>query len=406
MKQRLLMITIELPYPANSGGRMKSWNMLKALSQSYEVGLVSPLKYGSDLLTTFNEEISLTEFHYQAVEIPRNALNLAKSYVKAAPLNVYRSHSTELKKKVAKIASDYDIILLDHYESFQYLPENYLGQVILHTHNATYLMWERYANTGSSFAMRSACAVEARRVKSYERKAVNRADLVFASPNDIEHLVAIGGDRTKFRETYHLGDDSQLSLPQLNFCDTDETLLYVGTLSWEANIDGLIWFLKNVWPEVKSANPKLKFKIAGGNPDPRILAECENHTDVQLLGFVDDLEPLFRESRLFMAPLLFGSGIKVKVLNAMCRGLPTITTPVGAEGLAVIDMKHLSICSTADQMIMSIDQLLKNQTSWELLRDESRALIEAQYTWKKVLGYMIEQIDQLESISVFKREAV
>lgn len=107
-----------------------------------------------------------------------------------------------------------------------------------------------------------------------------------------------------------------------------------------------------------------------------------------------------------MAPLLFGSGIKVKVLNAMCRGLPTITTPVGAEGLAVIDMKHLSICSTADQMIMSIDQLLKNQTSWELLRDESRALIEAQYTWKKVLGYMIEQIDQLESISVLKREAV
>lgn len=391
----LLMITIELPYPANSGGRIKSWNMLKFLGNHFDLSLVCPMKYGTDELEQFKSRSSLKYFYYDAVEVPRSGKNLLRSYTKCVPLNVYRSASERLKQTVQTIAHEYPIILLDHYESFQYLPEDYKGKVILHTHNATYLMWERYAQADGNIAIRAASAIEARRVKSYERLACNRADLVFASPNDIDNLAKLGCDRARFRETYHLGDDSQLALQTIRFENTERALLYVGTLNWEANVDGLLWFLDQVWPALKRKQPELRFDIVGGSPDQRIIDAAELLADVNLLGFVDDLEPLFQRSRLFIAPLRFGSGIKVKVLNTMCRGIPVITTSVGSEGIAAEHFKHLSITDDAESMEAAIVRLLDDSVLWQSIEHQSRELIRKNYTWKRVLGYMVDEISAL-----------
>ncbi len=391
----LLMITIELPFPASSGGRMKSWNMLKYLAQFHDVGLACPIKYGTEQIEKMKSQVKLKHFLCDQVEIPRSGKTLLQSYFHKIPLNVYRSRSVALQQKIADVIHEYDVVLLDHYESSQYLPPNYRGRVVFHAHNATYLMWDRYANSDANFVYRMVTALEAKRVKHAEVQIAKRADMVFASPNDIDSLVQVGADRQKCRETYHLGDDSQLQLPKLHFSDTQKTLLYIGTLNWEANVDGLLWFFENVWPIVVTAQPDLTMKIVGSKPDPRLTEAAASDSRIQFTGFVEDLEPLFQSSRLFLAPLRFGSGIKVKVLNAMCRGLPTITTPVGAEGLATKHMEHLSITETPEDMAQSILHLLDSSTDWARLENNSRNLVHEKYTWKKVLGYMVEQIETI-----------
>lgn len=397
--KKLLMVTIELPYPANSGGRIKSWNMLKALTEHYEVSVASPIKYGTELIDQFKSSIPIAHLYSATVVRERSAKNLLRSYAQRIPLNVYRSRSEELRAKVSEIADQFDIILLDHYEAFQYLPNDYRGKVILHTHNATYLMWERYAITGESLAMRWAARIEALRVRHYERRACDRANIVFAAPNDIDNLCNLGCDRKKFRETYHLGDDSQLALKELCFDSTKEQLFYVGTLSWEANVDGLLWFFDEVWPQLKLKRPLLEFLIAGGNPDPRLVEAASKLEGIQFLGYVDDLEPYFTSSRLFIAPLRFGAGIKVKVLNTMCRGLPIVTTSVGAEGLAVKHLQHIAIANNPEETSSNIDRLLDDSSLWELIRDESRNIVKAKYTWKRVLGDMVSEMQALFSNS-------
>jgi glycosyltransferase involved in cell wall biosynthesis len=254
-------------------------------------------------------------------------------------------------------------------------------------------MWERYAQSDANMLYRSVTWLEGKRVKSAEVKLCQRAHLVFASPNDIDSLVNAGADRKKCRETYHLGDDSQLALPSIAFKETRKTLLYVGTLNWEANVDGLLWFFENVWPLVVAQQPDTRMQVVGSKPDPRLTRAAAHDPRIEFTGFVEDLEPLFQVSRLFLAPLRFGSGIKVKVLNAMCRGLPTITTPVGAEGLIAQHMEHLSITETAEDMARSILHLMENETDWLRLETQSRALVREKYTWKKVLGYMVDQIN-------------
>ena len=396
-KQTLLMISIELPYPANSGGRVKSWNMLKYLTNHYSVALACPLKYGSEHVTEFSQLVDLDKLLYEKVEEPRSPKNLIKSYLKAIPLNVLRSGSKKLKERIAEIANDYEVMLIDHYEAAQYIPDHFRGKVIFHAHNATYLMWDRYGKEGNNWVMRTIANCEAKRVAKFESEICRRSDLFFASPNDIDNLSKIGADTSLARETYHLGDDTQLALPSIRFEETEKRLLYVGTLSWEANVDGLLWFIEQVWPEIKANNPNLILDIAGGNPAQRLVDRVAQIQDIHLLGFVDDLEPLFKRSRVFVAPLTFGSGIKVKVLNSMCRGLPISTTSVGAEGIDADHLTHLCIDDTAADMANSIDRLLHDQRLWETLEQKSRERVREKYTWDRVLGFMVNEINLLSA---------
>lgn len=392
MRPKLLMLTIELPYPPTSGGRMKSWNMLKYLANTFDVGLACPIRYGNEYQDEMKQQVELRHFLHDTVEIPRSAKNLLISYALGMPLNVYRDRSSQLKSEVAAVADQYDMILVDHYESAQYVPDDYRGKVVFHAHNATFLMWERYAGSDASWPYRLVTWAEGLRVKSSEKKICGRADRVFASPNDIDTLVGIGVDRTKFRETYHLGDDSQLALPSLRFEDTLPVLLYVGTLNWEANVDGLLWFFDEVLPLVLAKQPDVLVKIVGGKPDQRLLDKARHMPQVVFTGFVKDLEPLFNEARVSLAPLRFGSGIKVKVLNSMCRGLPIVTTTIGAEGIDARHMQELAITDTPADMAQAIDTLLTDRAAWEVLERGSRDKVREKYTWEKVLGSMKDEL--------------
>jgi glycosyltransferase involved in cell wall biosynthesis len=392
----MLFLTPELPYPPVSGGKIKSWKLVQHLSRHYRLALACPLKENDQRhLAEFESKAELAEFLHEPLQVPRSARNLAISYLRGVPLNIHRTDSSRLRRAIDRIAADYDLIFCDHYEVFQYVPEDYRGKVILHEHNAYFLMWYRYAERDGNLLLRLASYLEYLRVRRYEVRACARADRVFASPNDIDALVTAGVERGKCGVTYHLGDETHLQCPPLDYADTELSLLYVGTLSWEANIDGLLWFLQQVWPLLRQRQPALRLQIAGGNPDARLQRAVEQDTNLELCGFVDDLEPLFQRNRVFIAPLRFGAGIKVKVLTAMGRGIPTVTTSVGSEGLQAESMRHLAIADDPEPMAEAIDRLLTDQTLWDQLAQGGRQLVLQHYTWEQTLGSMQRELDDL-----------
>jgi len=390
------MITIELPYPPTSGGRIKSWNMLKYLSERHQTSLACVIKYGTQDIETLKKLIDLNYFFYQeATHNVRSAGNLIKSYIAGIPINVYRNKQPALARQISQVANDFDVILLDHFESAQFVPASFKGKVVFHAHNATYLMWERFTRSDAALSYRIATAIETSRIKRYERDLCRRADIVFAAPNDIEHLVAIGAERSKCKVTYHLGDDTQLTLQDMVFKETSKQLLYVGTLNWQANIDGLLWFFESIWPEVLEKDPDIVLKIVGKNPDPSLIEAAKDLRNIEFTGFVEDLEPLYKQSRVFIAPLRYGSGIKVKVLNAMCRGIPVVTTAIGAEGLDVQSGKHLTISNPLNNMSNDILNLINNEALWKTTSVQSREIVKAKYTWEIVLGEMNKYLEEL-----------
>ena len=330
-----------------------------------------------------------------AIDRPRSALNFLKSLVLSATLNCYRSDSAVLRDAVTKALPLHDLVLIDHLEMAQYIPKNAPLKVVLHQHNAEFIMWQRSLSIARNMAEKLVLKVEAARVKRFEIAACNAADLVFAAPNDQDELARLGVAKKKFRTTYHLGDDSGLHAPVLDFDHADKTLLYVGTLSWPANADGLKWFLADVFPALKRKHPELRLDVVGKGADEVLEAAVAKCKGAELLGFVDDLEPLYRRSRVFIAPLRFGSGTKVKVVTALYRGLPCATTSIGTEGLDLFDGNEVMLADDAAGTIARIDTLLTDRATWERIRDESRRKAARDLSWNNMLDAHVQDLNAL-----------
>ena len=132
----------------------------------------------------------------------------------------------------------------------------------------------------------------------------------------------------------------------------------------------------------------MRFDIVGKGPDQRLQDAAAIWDGISLKGFVPDLQEIYNEARVSVAPLLLGSGMKVKVLDAMARGMPTVTTSVGAEGIDIEPVTHMLVADEPTEMATNIERLLSDPELWQRLQTESRALITERYTWRQLFIQM------------------
>jgi len=395
-KASILFISTQLPYPPKSGGTIKSWHYLSHLTDTYAVGLACFLKEEDPLhLEGLNAQLELRETISLPLSVPRNVLTLIKSYLFSNSLNLYRNRSSTFKSLIEEKADQYDILLVDHYEMFQYVPSDYKGKVIIHTHNAEFELWRRMAGLSKNPLLKLALRLESKRVKNYEAKIFKLADLVYASPSDIQSFQMSGMETDNFKITYHLGNDELLKLPPMQFEHTEKSLLFMGTLSWEPNIDGLLWFIEEVFPLLQKQHQDLKLYVLGKQTDERLAEAAKTFSGIELCGFIDHIESYLDKSRVFVVPLRFGSGMKVKVLEGMYRGLPIVTTEIGAEGLEVNSGNELLISKGPAEFADACLQLLEDKALWEAMRDSSRALASKKYTWELLFEKMDAELERL-----------
>jgi glycosyltransferase involved in cell wall biosynthesis len=393
---KILFLTNVLPYPPYSGGVIKSYNLIDFLSKCSDLSLISLLKNDdAEHEAKFREKFRFNKYYSKAVNIERTSINFFKSIVCNKTLNLYRNFDKEVKEKIDEFIPKHDIIFVDHYEMFQYIPANCEKKVVFHEHNAEFIMWKRFSEVSSNFVKKKILHFESKRIVRAELKYCQRADIIFAAPNDQLELINMGANKEKFKTTYHLGNDENLKLPKLNYSDTDESLLYVGTLTWEANIDGLIWFIDNIWGNLTEQFPNLKFNIIGKNPDIRLIKIKAKYKNIILHGFVEDLNEFYRMSRVFVVPQRFGSGIKVKILDAMYRGIPCVTTSIGVEGLQIKNGKELMIADDEQNFAKYVAELLTDKILWENLNTNSRKLAADKYTWQKMLEEHFKDMEKV-----------
>lgn len=394
VKKKLLFISSQLPYPPLSGGVIKSFKLLQYFAGQYHTTLACPLKFDdAEHLEALQQKLPEVRILAEPTQIERNGPNWLKSIIRGKTMNEWRSFNPVLSKWIHDVLDSADFILIDHYEVFQYLPKTLSAKLVLHTHNAESQIWHRYAAITPNVLKRALIRFESKRIERKEKEYAQRADVVWAAPGDMDYLKT--NEAALFIPTYHLGNDELLNRSALNYADTGNILMYVGTLTWEANVDGLLWFKRNVWPQLIASNPTLEFVIIGKNPDERLLQWARTDTQVRVTGFVADLEPYYQKARLFIVPLRFGSGMKVKILDAFYRGLPVATTSIGMESIDAFDNEHALIADDPKLLCEKMDHLLKNQSDWERISAKSRALARKKYTWKQHLEFLHSAIEQL-----------
>lgn len=164
-------------------------------------------------------------------------------------------------------------------------------------------------------------------------------------------------------------------------------ILFFGAMNREENYLSAIWFIENVMKKLEDTDTR--FIVLGNNP-PDCLKKYESER-VHIVGFVENVEPYFERSVCFVAPLVLGAGIKVKVIEALSTGIPVLTNDIGIEGIHAIDGKEYLHCSDPDEYAFAIRKLLSKEINISELELNEKNLVKREYSMESSLhNYEIE----------------
>jgi glycosyltransferase involved in cell wall biosynthesis len=157
-------------------------------------------------------------------------------------------------------------------------------------------------------------------------------------------------------------------------------LVFSGSMDYSANIDAVVWFVNQIWPELHRQNPALAFSIVGRDPTAEVRALAG--AGISVTGTVPDVRPYYSGALAAIVPLRFGSGTRLKILEAMAAGIPVISTKLGAEGLDLEDGTHLLLADSPDEMIAAAGRLAATPELWQRLSRSGREVVSRLYDWR------------------------
>jgi len=157
------------------------------------------------------------------------------------------------------------------------------------------------------------------------------------------------------------------------------TVMFFGINDYYPNTDGILFFVREVWPRLAASHPRVRLKIVGPRPTPEILAQ--RHARVDVTGAVDDVRTHLAEAAAVIVPLRLGGGTRFKILEALAMAKPIVSTTIGAEGIDVVHERHLLLADEPAQFAAAVGRVLDDRSLAARLGEEGRALVNASYSW-------------------------
>lgn len=291
----------------------------------------------------------------------------------------------QLIRKVGRETPRPDIIQIDWVYMAEYLPtlrKVFPGvPVILRQHNAEHVIFRRLAANEANFAKKVFIYHQARKLRHYEKRALRKADQFVAITQTDEQLfrsLAPGARGC----TIPAGVETH-AFARPDGTPRDLGFLILGSLSWAPYAQAVQWFLEQVWVGFHKKNPEKNLYIVGSAPPPGI-QKWNGTMGIHVTGFVEDIKPLMHRSSAMVVPLLSGSGMRVKIVEAMAASLPVISTSIGAEGIDVENGRHAIIADTPADLHIAMQQILDDDLLAEQLAENGLDLAKSVYEWTAI----------------------
>ena len=337
---RILFLTIDAPQKGGSGGQIATWGLLEAFARLGAVdviALVPPGRSPSPELVDLADRvhlISLPHFYYATARL-RTAAILLGALVRREPFRIAKSRSREAVESVEEWVADpgYDLVHCDHLATSLYRQLVPTAPAVLTAHNVEWQQFAQLSTQHSNPLVRMAIRADSRTTRAWEAEALAQFEHVFVlSDGDRERLLSARHDLADRISVWPIPVEvSPLPAPE-----GPARFIVLGALSSVGRVNGLRFFMARVWPGVRERVPDARLEVVGARP-PADIQAFDGKDGVRVHGFVDDLETLLPTITACMIPLFIGSGVRVKVLELIARGIPCVGTPIGLQGLMPLD---------------------------------------------------------------------
>lgn len=383
--RRLAFLTHTPPLPAVSGERIRIWNLLKTLAErGWDASLFALAP--ESRIPADDDRRRLEDVCSQVVVAPfstsrvRRGARLASDVVRRRAFHTGFFVSPEAVSACHRWLAerDADVIVASQLYMAPYVPVELRGRVVLDTHNSEARRLETMAKALGFSARGIAARLQRDPVARYERSVVERVARVVAV-SDVEraYFEAFAPGRVDLVPN---GVDCA-AMPMLGDRPSEPRLLFLGSLDYSANVDAVVHLTHEILPRL--GREDVAVDVVGSNPR-REVHRVARGSAIVLAGFVDDTTPYWERARVFVVPLRVGGGTRLKILEALARGVPVVSTSLGCEGLGLRHGEELLVADDPGEFAGCVARLLEDDDLCRSLAAAGRATVEARFDWRTI----------------------
>jgi glycosyltransferase involved in cell wall biosynthesis len=388
----------ELPYPPNSGKRIRTLNLTLRLARRHDITYIchrnqdpQEARHAAAYFAGHGIATVVVDRPVPAKSGPAFYARLAANLFSPLPYSVATHTSQSLHAALHEHVKTHPVDLwhcewTPYAEVLSTLPS---GRRLVIAHNIESMIWQRYYETEKNPLKRWYIGRQWRKFERFERRVLGKVDRTVAV-SDTDAALLRGKFGARQVNVVENGVDTAYFRPR-SIQREPGRMLFLGSLDWRPNLDGVRLLLEQVFPAVRAAEPLATLWLVGRNPPEWLQRQVASMPGVELHGSVPDVRSFLERCTLMVVPLRVGGGSRLKILEALASGTPVVSTRIGAEGLCLENGKHLTVVESMGDLAPALTVALRDSAALQRQATEGRQRVLQQYDWDRLA-------DVLESI--------
>ncbi len=393
----ILIVTTQLPYPPESGGTIRVHGLVEGIKQA---------GHNATLLCFHDKEVSDLDFRVETVLPPIRTRTdrLYDLMVTRQPDIARRLFSETFAARLRALLTEerFDLVQFEGIESVCYLPIAKQAapdsKMVFDTFNAEFALQRNIYEIDSKKVNRWPAAMysylQIGRIKRYERKMCQLADGVIAVSGEDAAVLK------QFRSDQHIHivpngiwvDRYKIRADNINL--PEHTLVFTGKMDYRPNVDAMIWFTSEIFPDIQQCIPDVQLYIVGQHPHARLQPLSDN-PKITLTGRVDSVVPYLHAAAVYVAPLRMGSGTRLKLLEAMATGCAIVATSTASTGLHPEVRRVMKIKDQPNEIAKTINHLLQHPSNHADLSQSAQTQVRKYYDWSTLIPRLLSAYEEI-----------
>lgn len=386
--------------PLDTGGKIRSYSLLRELARRHEVSVFTfyPTQENDrhEELQAFCKEVFLHPMKLPSRASFLDMLGYVRNLIRPVPYSMVKYCRPKAKNRLRELLSSrsYDVIICDFLLTSAVIPWDLPCPKVVFTHNVEAVIWERHWRVSRNPLWKLISWREYRTMARVERHYLSKADHV---------LTVSDADRDAFSKI--IAAQKITSIPtgvDLNYFKSasrtmsfrEPNIVFTGSMDWTPNEDAILYFAKEILPMIRDRAPRVKLRVVGRAPSPRVLALAAEKSNIEVTGTVPDIRPYLDSADVCVVPLRIGGGTRIKIFEAMAMEKAVVSTTIGAEGLPVTHGKNILLADDPVEFANHVLRLLSDTEQRKQISHAARELVESRHSWSAVVGVMSSALEE------------